>query len=105
VRWRFDIQSFLAEISLASLTLRARHHLDSEKQHNEQKHSPKEMGSDGRGGSLNHFGFSFVFIGFCPKPDLLMLDLVERCFYLRAQRRVKRKWNRRKPTYAEAPAR
>jgi hypothetical protein len=63
------------------------------------------MGSDGRGGSLNHFGFSFVFIGFCPKPDLLMLDLVERCFYLRAQRRVKRKWNRRKPTYAEAPAR
>ena len=59
VRWRFDIQSFLADISLPQ---RARHHLDSEKQQNEQEHSPKEMGSDGSGGPLNHFGFSFVCI-------------------------------------------
>src|SRR6266566_3097747 len=62
VRWRFDIQSFLADISLSSLPQRARHHLDSEKQQNEQEHSPKEMGSDGSGGPLNHFGFSFVCI-------------------------------------------
>ncbi len=60
-------RSSLADISLTSLSQRARHHLDNEKQQDDEKRAPAEICDDGSGLLLFHFVLSFILnsISFC----------------------------------------
>src|SRR6266513_4302130 len=61
VPWRFDIGSSLADILLTSLAQCAGHHLDNEKQQNEEKRAPTETRRNGAGSSFVHLDSPSVF--------------------------------------------
>jgi hypothetical protein len=55
MRWRFEIEGSLADFSPTSLSQRGRHHLDNEKQQEEEKRAPTGARRDGSGSWFIHF--------------------------------------------------
>jgi hypothetical protein len=62
VRWRFGIESRLADILPISLSQSAGHYFDAEKEQGEEKRAATEIGDDGRDSLLLHLSCPLLWI-------------------------------------------
>ncbi len=62
MRWRFDVESFLADIAPTSLSQCVRRHLDDQKQDDDEKRAPTGLRDDGNGPLLFHLELSLLYI-------------------------------------------